>query len=158
MSGRHSSKLHPPGAEKGITTEEKGARSLARNGFKCRIYFAAGAGIEDLNLHAHRTSSGFNVAHRGLRSRCIGRIDEHSNTRKCRHEFTQEFQSFRGQLTTKKIDARCVPGWPGEARDKAKLNRVFAYNKDEWNRRGCRLSCESRGITPCDDHRNLSAD
>src|SRR6516165_6635589 len=130
MAGCPGSKLHPPAGEIGVTSEEKGVRPLACNGFKCRMYLAAGAGVEDLNLHAHRTSSGFNVAHRGLRSRCIGRIDEHSNTRECGHEFTHEFQSLRGQLTTKKIDARCVPAGPGEARDKAKLNRVFADNKD----------------------------
>ena len=34
------------------------------------------------------------------------------------------------------------------ASDNAKLNRIFADDKDDWNRCGCRLSCDGRGITP----------
>src|SRR5262249_54010634 len=73
---------------------------------------------------------------RALGSR-IGRIDQHGNSSGLRHQIVQQLQSFRLQLTRKKIDPRQISAWPGEAGDKTELDRVFADTKDDRDRRGC---------------------
>ena len=61
------------------------------------------------------------------------------------HQLTQEFQPLRRQLTTEKIDACQVAARPSQAGDKTKLDRVFADQENDGDRRGCRLGRQRRG-------------
>jgi len=51
----------------------------------------------------------------------------------------QDRQLLRHQLGIEKIDTRQVTSRAGEARDKTEPDRVFRNDKDDRDRRGCRL-------------------
>jgi hypothetical protein len=90
--------------------------------------------------------------------RYLGRIDEHNNTRGCRHQRTQEFQPLCAQLANEKIDPRQVAAGLGKAGHKTESYRVFADGEDDRDRRGCRLGCERHsGASARGDHRDPSA-
>ena len=74
---------------------------------------------------SHDAGSGFHVSHRRLGVPSIGRVDEHGHPSGAGHQFTQEFQPLRNQLTAEKVDTRRVTARPGEAGDKTKPDRVF---------------------------------
>jgi hypothetical protein len=86
--------------------------------------------------------SRFHVSQRSFSIRSIGWIDEYGHTSCSGHQFAQEFQPLRHQLTTEKIDPCQVAARPGEAGDKTKPDRVFVDDEDDGDRRGCRLGRE----------------
>ena len=55
---------------------------------------------------------------------------------------------FGADLAGEKIDAGRVATRPGEARDKAKLDRVVGDAEDDRDRRGRRLGGERTGVQP----------
>ena len=64
-----------------------------------------------------------------------------------------------GQLVIEKIDTRQVTSWPGEAGDKAKPDRGFAYDEDGGDGRGGRLGRDrSRKAMERGNNRNLATD
>ena len=130
---------------------------LAPKARESRIYFKAGTGVADLDVQPHGASSCFHVSQRGLRTR-IHRIDKHCHTSRSGHQLTQEFQPLCCQLKIENIDACQVAVRPGEAGDKAKPDRVFGDDKDDGDRRGCRLGREwCYGASGRDDHSDLPA-
>jgi hypothetical protein len=72
-------------------------------------------------------------------------IDERCNTGGSRHQFTQELQLLRRQLTIEKIDTCQVAARPGEAGDKSKPDRVVGAEEDDGDRGGCRRSSVAFG-------------
>jgi len=74
--------------------------------------------------------------------RRTGRVDEHGDASCVRRQLAQQFQALCRQLTREKIDPCQVAVWPCQARDKAKLDRVFGRDEDDRDRRGCRPGCE----------------
>jgi hypothetical protein len=54
----------------------------------------------------------------------------------------QERQPLCGQLGIEEIYACQVAAWPGEAGDKAKLDRVFGGDEERGDRHGRRLGRE----------------
>src|SRR5438105_15471896 len=100
--------LDTPGGEQQVAANEEGVGPLARKSCKGRIDLTAGACVEDLDLQPYGAGSQFHVSHRGLRTRSIGRIDEHGNTSGSGHQLAQEFQPLCHQLTTENIDTRRV--------------------------------------------------
>jgi hypothetical protein len=100
----------------------------------------------------------FHVSQRGLCIRSIGRIDKHGNASGSRHKLAQESQSLCGQLANEKVDACQVAARPGEAGHKTEPDRVFAYDEDDGDRRGCRLGRERHsGASVRGDHHDLPA-
>jgi hypothetical protein len=71
--------------KRGITANEEGVGSLPHYVSESRINFAAGAGVDDLDLQAKGASSRFHVF-RYRSKRCTGRVDEHRNPRGCRYQ------------------------------------------------------------------------
>ena len=122
---RQDGHLHAPGSEKGIIADEKTIGLLTRKRCEGSIDFTTGAGLPRLSLKSHSASSGYYVPQRGLGSRRIGRIDEYGHSNDLRNQLTQEFQPFRYQLTTKKIDTGQITSRFRNARDKAQPDRVF---------------------------------
>jgi hypothetical protein len=84
-------------------------------------------------------------------------IDEHGNTSGPRHQRTQEFQPLCRKLSRKNIDSRQVAARSGEARNKAKPDRVYADKADDWDR-VCRRLGRERGRDTSDrrNHRDPS--
>src|SRR5262249_14464150 len=80
-----------------------------------RIDFAAGTGVEDLDLQPHRAGGRLHIFQRGLRICGIGRIDENSHMSRSGHKLTQEFQPLCRQLPAEEIDTCQVTTRPGEA-------------------------------------------
>src|SRR5260370_28959814 len=83
-------------------------------------------------------------------------MDERRYASGCRHQLVQEFQPLCGQLIIEKVDARRVAARPSEAGNKAESDRVFGGEKDDRDRRGCRLG-RQRTTCKCGDHRDLTA-
>ena len=140
--------MHTPADEKGVGADEEGVGPLAHKCCEGRIDFAAGAGVEDLDLQPHGAGSRFHVSQRGLGNRSIGRIDEHGHASGCGHQLTQEVQPLCRQLTIEKIDPCQVAARPGEAGDKTKPDRVFVDDEDDGDRRGCRLGRQRQTLPP----------
>jgi hypothetical protein len=70
----------------------------------------------------------------------------------------QEFQLLCHQLTSDNINTRCITARPGEAGDEPEPDRVFVDDKDNGNRRSCRLGRQRRSrASGHRDHRNSSA-
>src|SRR5262249_33904830 len=116
----------------------------------------AGAGVEDLDLQPHGTSSRCHLSQCGLGSDSIGRIGEHTHASYGGHKLTKEFQPLRHQLTTDPIDPCDVTDPLGETRDQTKSYWVFADSEDHWNCRGCRFGRKRCGGAECGNHRNLA--
>ena len=80
-------------------------------------------------------------------------FDEHREHGGARHKLAQEFEPLRRQLNRKKIDPCQVAARSSEAGDKTELDWVVANDKDDWDRRSCRLSRQHhRGTSARDDH------
>src|SRR6516162_8013017 len=103
-----------PDIEKTILADKEDVGPLTHKTCEGRIDLAAGAGVEDLDLQSDGARSSFHVSQRGLRTRCIGRIDEHCHTSRSRHQLAQELQPLCGQLTAKKIGSCQVAPRLGE--------------------------------------------
>src|SRR5262245_30963432 len=137
MTRREVDQLSASAVKEWIETDEKGIRPLRRNCCEGCIDLADGAGVEEPDLQSHTPSYRFNFAFVILG---IGRIDQHGHASRCGHQLTQEFQSFRRQLSTQKIDSRQVAAWSSKACNETELNRVGGNDEDDGNCRSCRLS------------------
>src|SRR6266436_3016166 len=94
---------------------KNGVGPLARESREGRVDLTTGAGVQDLDLQSHGAGSRFHVSQRGLRTRSIGRIDEHSHAGGSGHQLTQEFEPLCCQLGADKIDSCQVAAGSGEA-------------------------------------------
>src|ERR1700752_2101889 len=96
--------LNVPAVEEGVDADEECVGPLTRKCCEGSVDFAAGAGIEDLDLQSDAVSCCRHLSRRGLRIHSIGRIDENGHA-SCRwHQLMQERQPLCGQLTGEKID------------------------------------------------------
>jgi hypothetical protein len=84
-----------------------------------------------LDLQPHGASSGFRIFQCGLGIHSIGRINEHGDTSRSWHQFTQKPQALCSQLGIEKIDAGQVAAGPGKAGDKTDPDRVFGGKEDD---------------------------
>jgi hypothetical protein len=125
--------------KKGVAGDEDGVGPLARKRCEGSVDLAAGAGFVGVDLHSPGASGRFHVSQRRFHRRGIGRIDEHGHTGGPGHQLTQYLQPLCRQLVIEKIDAGQISTRPGETGDKAKLDRVFADDENDGDRRGCRL-------------------
>ena len=62
MARCQDGKLYPPGVEERAAADVQRVGSLAHKSCEGRIDLAAGAGLEDLDLQPHGTSSRFHVS------------------------------------------------------------------------------------------------
>src|SRR5215831_2838864 len=138
VARRQVGKLHPPTGEKRVGDNEERVGPLAYKSCEGRINLVDGAGVEDLDLQSNGARSRFHVSQNPIRIGG-GRIDEHCYTSRSRHQFMQEFQLLCHQLTSDNIDTRCITPRPGEAGDEPEPDRVFVDDKDDGDRRSCRL-------------------
>ena len=154
MACRQLGQLHAPGVQEGRLSYEDGVRSIALDSGKSRINFAAGAGVENLNLQSNSPGSRLYGSQCGLGIRHVGGIDQHGNALGPRHQLTQKLQSFRGQFGIEKINACQVSARTRETCDQTKSDWVFASEKENRNSRCCRFSRQC-GIasSACDDRR-----
>jgi hypothetical protein len=111
---REVGKLYPAAGEKGVATAEDRVRALTHKICKGGIDLAAGASIEDLNLHSHAARSGLYLSHCGLGNRRIARVDEYSKTPDAGYQLPQEFSRFVTTSAPKKLIPVRLP--PGRAR------------------------------------------
>ena len=156
MSCRQRGKLHAAAGQEGVVADEKGVGSFAHDRCKGCVDFAAGAGVDDLNLQSHGASSRLHVPQRGATNGRIHRIDEHGNASGSGHQLAQDFQPLCNQLVTEKIDPCQVAARLGQAGDITKPDRVVADDKHNGNRRG-RCFGYQRGASARNDHGDLAA-
>ena len=142
MAHRQKGQLETPGVEERVAGDKKGVGSLAPKGRKGGINFAAGAGVEDLDLQPHGARGRFHVSQRDLRIHGLGRIDEHGHTCGAGHQSTQQLQFLRPNLEIEEIDTGQVAARPREAGDNTAPDRVFGGEEDDGNRRGRGLGRE----------------
>jgi hypothetical protein len=93
---------------------KRGVGSLAHQACERRIDLAAGAGVENLDLHSHGSGSRLHISCRGLGREGVGRIDEYGHAGGSGHQRPQQFHPLRRQLTRKEIETVRLP--PGRAR------------------------------------------
>src|SRR5262245_42411914 len=86
-----------------------------------------------------------------------GRIDQHAQQRCLRQQYTQELQTLRGQLGSKKVDTCSVASWLRNARDKTDPDRIFADGKDNRNGVAGSFGGQSRGVSCRHNHGNPAA-
>jgi hypothetical protein len=89
-----------------------------------------------LDFQSEGTRCFRHVSSRGLSSRDIGWIDQHSNPNGLRHQVVQQPQPLGCNVCKEKIDAGCVATWPGNAGDKTEFDRVGADGEDNRDCRG----------------------
>src|SRR5215467_7618425 len=61
------------------------------------------------------------------------RVHKHTDRRGSRDQIAQKLDSLGLRFRDVQIYSGCVASWPIEARDKAKLDRVSADHKHDWN-------------------------
>src|SRR5438034_8844274 len=93
-------------------------------------------------------SSQFNVSERGRRISNVGRIEEHRDPGGCEHHLTQQSKPLRGYLGLEEIDACRIAARPGEASDKAQLDRVFGHAEGNGNRWVAALAASAATAPP----------
>src|SRR5262249_40666358 len=79
VAGRESNKLDTSADEEYVGGDEQGVGSVAHEGGERRLDFAAGAGVEELNLKADGARRFRYLTSRRLGDRDIGRIDQQCN-------------------------------------------------------------------------------
>src|SRR6516165_12749877 len=125
--------MDTPRVEKGVAPDEEGIGPLAPKTCEGRIDLAAGAGVEHLDLQPNSASCGLHVAQCGLGIYSIDRIDEHGQTSRSGHQFTQQFQPLCHQLSTEKIYSCQVATRLGEASHQTNPDRIFGDDEDDRN-------------------------
>jgi hypothetical protein len=96
------------------------------------------------------------VSRLGLGKR-IGRINESGNDGRRGHELVQHLQLLLGQLHAQRGHAGDVAARPIQAGDKANLDRVAPYRKDDRDRCGCGFGRDRRVYGPGrSDHGDLA--
>src|SRR5262249_3943982 len=135
MVRRKRNKLDASAGEEHVASDVQGIGAVVHEGGEGRLDLAPGAGVEDLDLQAHCTSS-FRYLSYALGTCDIGRIDQHGNPNGLGHQFLQKCHPLRTQLSCEKIDAGQVSARPGEAGDETELDGVFADAEDDRDRRG----------------------
>src|SRR5262245_56794399 len=122
-------KLHASAGEETVAADEQGVGRLAAKGCEGRLYLAASAGVEHLNLQSEGTRSFRYVAQRGLGGHSVCRIDQHGDTNCLGHQIMQESQPLCRQLSREKIHAGRVAARPRQAGDETQPDRVFPTPK-----------------------------
>ena len=98
MARRQKGKLHTSAVEERIAGDEKRVGPLAREGRKGRIDFAAGAGVDDLDLQAHGAGSRFHVSHSGSALAALAGLTSTRDTSGVGNQLAQELQPLCVQL------------------------------------------------------------
>ena len=135
---RHDGELNPTRVEKRIGRNENPARRIARHGRKSRIDVLAGADVEHPDCQSDRAARRLHVIRHGCSARSIGRIDEHRDAGRTRHEFAHQFQTFPAHLGREEIDPGRIAARAGQALHQTKLDRVVRdheYDRDRRRRR-----------------------
>ena len=149
MMRRQVDQLDAPAVEEGVAGDEEGVGPLARKRCEGSIDLAAGAGVEDVDLQPHGASGRFHVSQRGFGIVAASAGLTSTATPVAPGTSSRSsLQPLCRQLAIEKIDAGQVAARPGEARDKTKLDRVFADDENDGDRRGCRLGRQRRLIPP----------
>ena len=99
-----------------------------------QIEFADRGGIEWLDFKSHSGGGLLRVPQCSLSSVRIDRIYEHGNTNGLGYHVIQEPQPLSRNLCCQKIGAGRVAAGVSEAGDKAKLDRVYTFAEDDWDR------------------------
>ena len=90
--------------------------------------------------------------------RIVG-VDEKADRSGAGKKLADQFEALAEQLSADVSRSRYIGARATEAGDKAYLDRVAAHVKNDWNRSGRFLGCESRiDGTRGDDHRHLASD
>ena len=124
-----------------------------------RIEFADRGGIEWLDFKSHSGGGLLRVLQCSLSSVRIDRIYEHGNTNGLGHHVIQEPQPLSRNLCCQKIGAGRVAAGVSEAGEKAKLDRIYTFAEDDWDRCCCSFHRErnQRGAYR-GDHGRVAAD
>jgi hypothetical protein len=89
MMRGHGGELDAPRIEESVGADKERVGTFAHQCRERRIDVAAGAGVEDLQLHTHSVDSRLYFAPHGLGASRIGRIDECGHTRGAGHQLMQ---------------------------------------------------------------------
>src|SRR5262249_24443638 len=108
MVRRQKGQLIPPGAEDGFGSDEKRVRPLPNESCEGQIDLANCAGLLDLDLQSHGTSSRFHLSQYDLRVG-IGRIDKHGHPGGCGHQLAQKCQPFAASSAARKLTPVTLP-------------------------------------------------
>src|SRR6516162_3030971 len=136
------------------------AASVAQHvGVDPKRQLGAKRGVEWLDLKSHGGGGLPRLPHCDLSGVRIDRIYEHSNTNGLGHHVMQEPQPLSRSLRYVKIDAGRVAAGASEAGYKAKLDRVYTFAEDDWDRCRCSFHREryKRGAYR-GDHGHLAVD
>jgi len=134
--------LDTPRVEERAGADEEGVGSLAINDFEGGIDLAASIRVQHLDLQSHGGSCRVHVSQRDLGQRSKGWIDQHGHTSRCGYQLAQKFEPLCCQFAPEPIDACQIAARPGKAGDKTQLDRVFAADENDGDRRGCGLDRE----------------
>src|SRR6516164_8296582 len=137
--------LDTPRVEERAGPDDEGVGLLAPNDFEGGIDLAASIRVEHLDLQSHGASRRLHVSQRDLGQRSKGWIDQHGHTSCGGHQLAQEFEPLCYQFTPEPIDTCQVAARPRQTSNEPKLDRVFAADKNDRDRRGCRLNRECGG-------------
>src|SRR5262249_23986424 len=107
--------------------------------------------MQDMKLEPQRAGRRVQVLRSGLGEIRIGLVDEQANDVCRRYQLVHQFQPLRPYLRVQRRYAPDVAARSGEARDKAKSDRLGRYLEYDRTRRGrclarqCRRSATRRG-------------
>ena len=127
-----------------------------------RINFLVGAGLVNLDLQPHRVTGRHPrlSAVDSVFEELPGRIDKHGNARwPAARSSRRSCSRFVANSVLKRYDTRQIAARPGETRDETELDRVFADQKNDGDRRGRSLGRQRQIRTSkCGDHSDRPAD
>src|SRR4051794_36796753 len=148
MARSQRGQLDAPVGEERVRGDEDGVGALAHKRCVGGIDLPTGTGVVKLDLQPEDAGSRFKVFTRGWRPPNVGRIDKYGDPRGCGQQITQKSQALCHHLSGEKIDPRRVAARPGEAGDKAKLDRVFGDAEGNRNRLGRGLAASAPAALP----------
>jgi hypothetical protein len=114
VAHREHRKLHAPAAEEAIAGVEQGIGPLAPKTREGRLDFAAGVGVEHLNLQSEGACGFRYISQRGPGGRSVCRIDQHGNPNGLGHQVVQEPSRLATNSEVKVLMPVALP--PGRAR------------------------------------------
>src|SRR6476660_6811708 len=116
--------MNPAVREQRAGSDVEGVKPFADKCCRGCIDLAVVGGVENVDFQPDRTSRSLYVVPLAI-GRWISRINKQPHTPGRRDKLMQDSQPLCSQLRHEKIDTGYVTAWPGEARDKTKLDRVF---------------------------------
>jgi hypothetical protein len=148
--------LDPAAGEQEAGADEKRVGPLARKRRESRVDFIAVAGVENLDLQAQGASGSFHLSQRRL-GRGNGRVHEHGQLHRSRHQPAKQFEPLRRQLGRQEIDAGQIAAGPGETGDKTEPDRILRDSEDDGDGRGCRFCRHCNDVSETGEHGDPSA-